>query len=237
LSDALALYDSTLKLRTAQLGPNSPGAIQSSVDLAQAYADAGRTLEAIALYESTLERIEAHGGADHPETITTHENLAAAYESLGRRAQAEGQYRKVLARCRKLMPADSPLLAGHLAEFGRYLLDQTRCLEAEPLLRLALAIREKANPDDWIRYDAMSLLGGTLMAQGRYAQADPLVVAGYEGMKVREDRILNRDRFRLRAAAERVIRLYEAWGQTDKAAAWKTRLGMPDLPADVFVRL
>jgi hypothetical protein len=39
---------------------------------------------------------------------------------------------------------------------------------------------------------------------------------------------------RLPEAAERVIRLYEAWGKPEQAAAWKARLGLADLPADVF---
>ena len=47
---------------------------------------------------------------------------------------------------------------------------------------------------------------------------------------------LAEERFRLREAAERVVHLYEAWNQPDRAAAWKAKLGMPDLPADVFAR-
>jgi hypothetical protein len=31
-----------------------------------------------------------------------------------------------------------------------------------------------------------------------------------------------------------VVRLYKAWGKSEQAAAWKIKLGMPDLPADVF---
>jgi hypothetical protein len=37
-------------------------------------------------------------------------------------------------------------------------------------------------------------------------------------------------------AAERVVRLYEACGRPEKAAAGKAKLGLADLPADVFVR-
>ena len=40
----------------------------------------------------------------------------------------------------------------------------------------------------------------------------------------------------IREAAEWVVRLYEGWGQPEKAAAWKARLGLTDLPADVFAR-
>ena len=99
-----------------------------------------------------------------------------------------------------------------------------------------LAIREKAIPDDWSRFNAMSLLGGALLGQGQYAEAEPLIVAGYEGMKAREAQIPAPGKPRLAEAAERVVRLYEAWGKPEKAAAWKAKLGLADLPADVFAR-
>jgi hypothetical protein len=31
-----------------------------------------------------------------------------------------------------------------------------------------------------------------------------------------------------------VVRLYEDWQKPDQLAAWKVKLGMRDLPADVF---
>jgi hypothetical protein len=32
------------------------------------------------------------------------------------------------------------------------------------------------------------------------------------------------------------VRLYEGWGKADQATAWKARLGLADLPQDVFTR-
>ena len=55
-------------------------------------------------------------------------------------------------------------------------------------------------------------------------------------MKARESRITVPDRSRLREAAVRVVRLYEAVGQARAGDGWKAKLGMPDLPADVFAR-
>jgi hypothetical protein len=83
----------------------------------------------------------------------------------------------------------------------------------------------------------MSLMGGALLGQGRHAEAEPLIIGGYEGMKAREARIPEPERSRLRAAAERVVRLYEGWGRPDQAAAWKDKLGMADLPAEAFAPL
>jgi hypothetical protein len=61
----------------------------------------------------------------------------------------------------------------------------------------------KANPDKWLRYEAISLLGGALLGQRRYTAAESLIVAGYNGTKAREPRIAVPDRSRLLDAAER----------------------------------
>ena len=75
-----------------------------------------------------------------------------------------------------------------------------------------------------------------ITGQGRYTEAELLIVPGYEGMKAHEDQISDQGRPLLREAAERVVRLYEEWNRPDQAAVWKARLGLPDLPADVFAR-
>jgi hypothetical protein len=102
------------------------------------------------------------------------------------------------------------------------------------VLREGLAIYAEAQPEDWRRFHTMSLLGGALLGQGRYAKAEPLIVPGYEGMKARAAKIPAPGKPRLPEAAERVVRLYEAWGKPDQAAAWRVRLGLADLPSDVF---
>src|SRR5262249_56738990 len=116
-------------------------------------------------------------------------------------ADAEALRRDALARRRKVTRPDSPLLAGYLAALGRNLLKQSRWSESEPLLREALAIRAQAAPDDWQRYDAMSLLGDSLLGQGWLAEAEPLVVAGGEATKGRACRSPVRWRCGLQARA------------------------------------
>ena len=46
-------------------------------------------------------------------------------------------------------------------------------------------------------------------------------------MKAREARIPAPARPRLAEAAERVVKLYEAWGKPDKAAEWRAKLAKP----------
>jgi tetratricopeptide (TPR) repeat protein len=235
-AEAIALHEATLKLYEAKLGPDHPDTLTGRNNLAAAYRAAGRTAEAIRLHEATLKLYETKLGPDHPTTLTGRNNLALAYESLGRWADAESLRSEVLALRRKTTLPDSPLLAGDLAGLGLNLLKQAKWSEAETLLREGLTIYAKARPDDWLRFNTMSLLGGALLGQGRYAEAEPLIVPGYEGLKARAAKIPAPDKPRLSEVAERVVRLYEAWGQPEQAKAWKAKLGLADLPADVFAR-
>ena len=186
----------------------------------------GRFDEAIPVLRKAIEL--------NPKDMVAHDDLALALDGAGRHADAEPLLRDRLDRRRRVEKPDSPLLAADLALLGRNLLDQAKWSEAEGVLRECLAVREKAIPDSWQRFNAASLLGGALSGQGRYAEAEPLVLAGYEGLKRREGRLPTVGRTHLPDAAERIIRLYEAWGKPDKATAWKIQLGLADLPADVF---
>ena len=137
---------------------------------------------------------------------------------------------------RRTTPGNSPILAADLDGLGHNLLEQKRWSEAEPLLRECLAIREAKLADDWRRFDALGLLGAARMGRGEYTAAEPMVVLGYEGMKARAATIPAPSKARLDEAAGRVVRLYEAWGKPEKATEWKNKLGLSDLPDDVFAR-
>ena len=61
---------------------------------------------------------------------------------------------------RDTLPNDSPELAGQLAAYSMTLLTLKAWDEAEPLIREALTIREKVEPDDWRTFNTKSMLGG-----------------------------------------------------------------------------
>jgi hypothetical protein len=54
--------------------------------------------------------------------------------------------------------------------------------------------------------------------------------------KAHESQIPVRERARLGDAAVAVVHRYEMWGKTTNAIMWNDRLGLADLPADVFAR-
>src|SRR5262249_740369 len=129
-----------------------------------------------------------------------------------------------LAQARKTLPADSLPLAQTLAQTGLALLIANAWTEAEPILRECLAIRENKAPDDWATFNTRSMLGGSLLGQKKYADSEPLLVAGYEGMKERAKTIPPAGKVRLPEAIGRLVQLYDAWGKTEEAAKWRKEL-------------
>jgi hypothetical protein len=70
------------------------------------------------------------------------------------------------------------------------------------------------------------MLGASLAGQRRFAEAEALLVSGYEGMAKRKPTSNPnlRSRFTQREAGAAVLRLYDAWGNPAKRAEWATRL-------------
>jgi tetratricopeptide (TPR) repeat protein/tRNA A-37 threonylcarbamoyl transferase component Bud32 len=231
---AIAENEATLKRCETKLGPDNFETLVCRNNLGLAYRDAGRLAEAIDLFQSALGILEQRPGGAHPLTLECRNNLAAVYESFGRYREAEDLESGTLARRRKGVKPGSPVLAPDLSALARNLLYQHRWSDAEPLLRECLAILEKTAPDDWSRYETLCMLGESLMGEHRYNDAEPAIVDGYQALIAREQQVPDAQRSHLREAAERVVRLYELWNKPQQAALWKSKVGMRDLPADVF---
>ena len=107
---------------------------------------------------------------------------------------------------------------------GLNYLKQNDYAGAEPFWRERLRILDRMNPDDWRTFNSKSMLGASLLGQKKYADAEPLLVAGYEGMREREARIAVPNRTRLTGALERIVQLYDAWGKKDQADERRKRL-------------
>jgi hypothetical protein len=93
--------------------------------------------------------------------------------------------------------------------------------DAEPLLRECLAIREKTIPNDWSTFNTMSMLGGALLGQKKYADAEPLLLKGYEGMKQREKTIPPQGVTRIPEALDRLIEFSTATNKPEQAKKWR----------------
>ena len=63
-----------------------------------------------------------------------------------------------------------------------------------------------------------------LLGQKQYAEAEPLLLNGYEGMKSREATVPARGKYYLLEALERLVQLYEATDKPEEAAKWRKEL-------------
>jgi eukaryotic-like serine/threonine-protein kinase len=233
---AIPIYEQTLKHFRAKVGPDHPHTLTTAQLLADAYSATGQHHQAIALFEQTLEGFRTKAGPHNPNTLTTEHALAGAYVAVGQPAKAEVLLRDEVDGARKEFGPADPRLATAMTALGSHLSQQRKWSDGEPILREALAIRQQTEPDEWSTFNSRSLLGGSLLGQKKFGEAEPLVLAGYEGIKAREAQIPSVAKPRITEAAERIVRLYEAWAKPDQLAVWKRKLGLADLPADVFAR-
>jgi tetratricopeptide (TPR) repeat protein/thiol-disulfide isomerase/thioredoxin len=209
-----------------KLGPDNPDALDSIHKRAHELAPS-KPSEAEPLFRQALEGYRKTQGPDGALTLDLTTDLAGLLDQTGRSTLAEPLFRDALKRAREQFAPGDARTAGILAPFGLSLIQQGKWTEAETVLRESLAIREKAGPDEWTTFNTRSMLGGSLLGQKKYAEAEPLILSGYEGMKAREAKIPPPGKPRFTDAAERVVKLYEAWGQKDKAAEWRAKLAKP----------
>jgi serine/threonine protein kinase/tetratricopeptide (TPR) repeat protein len=228
-----------LKLIRGKFGPGDPNTLETMRILGDSYRDSGRLSEAAGILEEARAMALNQPGLPVVVLDSIPIALGETYEQAGQFARAESLYRESLEIGRQrnkgagLSTDQQVSLAVSLA---RSLLKQRRCTEAEPMLRECLKFREHYGPDDWSTFNTKSLLGASLLGQKRYAEAEPLLLAGCDGMKQLEGMIPPVSKLRLAEAIERLVHLYEAWGKSGQVAAWRAKLGLGDLPVDVFVR-
>jgi eukaryotic-like serine/threonine-protein kinase len=225
LDKALPLYQEALRRTKAQLGADHPDTLTLMTNLADGYRAAGQLDKALPLLEEALRLRLAKPGPDQLYTFNTVSSLASAYREAKRGDKIVPLFAEYFGRQRQRANPDDPAFAGQLVLAAQMLTACDRYQEAESYARECLAIREKTQPDDWTTFNTRSVLGGALLGQKKYTEAEPLLVTGYEGMKKQTDRIPPPVRGqRLTEALERLVALYEGWGKPDQAAQWRQEL-------------
>jgi hypothetical protein len=217
---ALPLAEETLKLLKAKLGADHPNTLTSMNNLATGYKAANRLDLALPLFQEAATGMEKRS-FQHELAGRIISNLIACHEQLQQFDQAEPWRRKWLAVVKARLGADSPAYAGELATLGLNLLQQKKWTDAETVLRECLVIREKKQPDVWTTFNMQSMLGRALLGQKKYAEAEPLLLKGYEGMKAREEKIPPQGKIRLREAIDRLIELYTVTNKPEEAKKWQ----------------
>lgn len=221
-AQAETLYTRTLEVERRVLGREDPSTLYCAYDLALLYAAEGKYGEAEVLFSQTAEVQRRVLGPEHPDTLATVSGLGIAYQRRGRYAMAETCAAQALAGRRHALGSQSPDTIASEADLALAYLSQGKFAQSEPLAREALQA-EEAQADNWQRYRAESVLGASLAGETKYADAEPLLLSGYQGMRAMKGRIAVPDQYHLDLAHQWVVQLYEAWGKPAKAAPWKRK--------------
>jgi eukaryotic-like serine/threonine-protein kinase len=205
-------------------GPEHISTLLALAGLAVALDNQGHYAQAEPLFrqvEVTMRRVL---GPEDIDTLWETVNLGEVYESLGKYNLARTYEAQALAGLRRVQSPEYPETLTAETDLALDDVSLGDCTQAEPLVREVLEKDKKVQPDDVERFFAESLLGACLTGEKKYAEAEPLLLEGYQGMVTRKARMLAVPDLReLDRTREWIVELYRASGKPEKAIEWKKK--------------
>ena len=222
-AQAESLGTQTLEIMRRVLGPEHPDTLWRMNDLANCYSSQGKYAQAEALFQPTLDARRRLLGPEHPNTLSTLSDFASMYQRQGKYALAEIYDAQTVAGRSHASGKEDPDTLAAEADLALAYQSQGKFSESERLAREVMEIEQKNQPDDWQRFRAESLLGASLAGQKKYAEAESLLLEGYQGMAARKGRIAVPDWYHLDRSRKWIVELYEGRGKPEKAAKWQRK--------------
>jgi eukaryotic-like serine/threonine-protein kinase len=191
-------------------------ATQGCIDtLIRCYVDVGSCDKAAALLESIQS-----GGVNRPAEVGQQQVARERrYHDLIQHVRpATEKYQHELAA----KQANHPDTLAARQALAIVLRDRQRLTASALHLQAVLDARQRVMGADHADTQATRLeLGVTRLQQKKYAEAEPLLLEAYAGLKQHDT---NESRTRTIEALERLVQLYDGWGKKDQATEWRQRL-------------
>ena len=215
LSEAIALYREAFQIREYVKDPNS------------------RRPTAAGVERNALGEIRAAVSAAHASARTV--NPPAPLEAMLHQRDSLDQVENALREAQRFAHTqyakESWEESFYLALTTWVLLQENKFEAAEAAARQCLAIRLKLRPDDWSVFHAQHLLGAARAGQKHLAEAETLLIEGYNGMKARRARMPEFHLPRIGECAQRIIEFYTENGRTEDLANWQAEFNGLDAEA------
>jgi serine/threonine protein kinase/tetratricopeptide (TPR) repeat protein len=218
LAGAEPLFRQNVATTERLMGSDHPnvGAAKRSLALMLLTKDDAVAAEAL-LRESLAVHRRVFGPTQTEYAITLN-GLASAIEAQGRLAEAQPLFEEALGIARVQLGDQHPRVAGIMLNLARVQLARGQGAGTEEVLRTVLSVRQSTYKEgDWRIAQAKSLLGASLLAQGRYAEAEPLMVAAADALKPVAG-LQNRERL---ANRRRLATLYDKQGRREQADVYR----------------
>jgi eukaryotic-like serine/threonine-protein kinase len=224
LPEAEAACREALALRKTLVGEEHIDVANSLDRLAMSLSMQGKYGEAEAANRDALAIRRKLLGDDHMDVANSLLRLGSVLTSANRFVEAEPAYAEVLVIARKLNGNEHPYVHSVLNIVSEGLFQNNRAAEAEPLVRECLRIREKKMPDEVLTFMTRNLLGAVLMEQGKYPEAEPLLLSSWEALNQRATEEPTQSKTSLEKALLRLIRLYDLTEQPARANACRNEI-------------
>jgi tetratricopeptide (TPR) repeat protein len=217
LDKSIPVFEELANHYREELSPDHPETLTIIANLGINYKDAGRLNDAISQLK------QAHAAVSrYPNLLFATVSLIDAYIQKGERNEATKLVPAFLDAIHNKLPSN--LLADYLRSLAQnYYLAMDAYSDAEEVLHEVLEIYEELNPDDWKTFCVKSMLGEALMGQQHYAEAESLLIEGYDGLVKCEESLPPVVRKSLTESLERLVRLYEAWHLEDPDADYDAK--------------
>jgi serine/threonine protein kinase/tetratricopeptide (TPR) repeat protein len=225
-SEAETSLGQALKDCRRTLGSQHPATLAMATHLGYLLESTGKHAEAEPLFRSALQERRKTLPPDHPD-------IAISLYFWGEHLLAEGNLRQAEPALEEALRIERAAMPGHralgstLVALGWLYARSGRAEQGEILLHEGLDICRRAYPaGHWATADATSRLGECLAARRDYSGAEQPLLSSYRALQATP----GTPPARLEQALDRVINLYEASGQPEKAASWRAKRAGEEKP-------
>ncbi len=232
LLEAESLYRESVEIGRKRFGNENPVMLGVLTGLGVILARESKLSDAASVLSEAVDLSRKNPGWGlQPQNFAYH-HLGKVLADQGELVKAEAIQSEHLAFLRKRGP-ENWFMPVALAELAITLMTEHKFEQAEPITRECLTLYEQGSPeqrspDAWRAFSARILLGECLLNQKRLAETEPLLIAGYEGIKQRSEvgwkARLHRRLPGERKALELLVRLHEETGHPDQATKWRQKL-------------
>jgi serine/threonine-protein kinase len=217
--EAERLYREALDILTAYYGTDHPETASNLTRLGQALVYQERTEEAKESLDRALEIRERVFGAVHPAVASTLNDLGILAVQTGDMRGAEQNHRRMMSIYESVYGRKHYLYALAQSNLASVFAAEERWGDAEALYREAVALFAETLGDDHTQTSIARIkVGHTLTKQGRWAEAEGPLTEGYATLSPQMSPTVSW----LTTARADLIALYDALGQPEKAARYRT---------------
>jgi serine/threonine protein kinase/tetratricopeptide (TPR) repeat protein len=184
LEGAEPLFRQNVATTERLLGRDHPNAAAAKGNLGLLLTAKGDAVGGEALLRETVRIRRQTLGERHTDYGNALRNLAFALEVQRKLPEAEALLQETVRIAETQLGVEHPRMVDAALDLARVQGARGRAAGTEATLRRALEVRERLYPaGDWRIGQAQSLLGASLLAERRYAEAEPLMLAADKSLK------------------------------------------------------